>query len=186
MSGPFAALLDLVVQLDRATVELVVGLRHPVVTKVMTSVTGLGSASAALVFLALFHRAGWREEFYESAVALITSGAVVFPLMALVARPYPPQPVCATGGVDTIAHSLPSGHAAVVTVFAAVAYWSDRFPFPVVASGALLIALSRVYLGTHYLSDTVLGVAIGLGSVAVARGLLRSEWFRKRPLGPER
>ena len=40
MNGPLAELLELVVQLDRATVEVVVGLRHPVVTKVMTSVTG--------------------------------------------------------------------------------------------------------------------------------------------------
>ena len=185
MNGPLAELLELVVQLDRATVEVVVGLRHPVVTKVMTSVTGLGSASAAVVFLALFYRAGWAEELYETGLALATSGAIVFPLMGLVARPHPPHPVCLTGGAETIAHSLPSGHAAAVAVYATVAYRSDRFPFSLVAGGALLIAASRVYLGTHYLSDTVLGVAIGVAAVILARRLLRSEWFRNRSWGPE-
>jgi len=186
MTGPLAEFLDVVAFLDRATVEVVVALRHPVVTKVMTSVTGLGSASAAVVFLALFYRAGWRTEFFETGLALATSGAIVFPLMALVARPYPPHPVCATGGAETIAHSLPSGHAAAVAVYATVAYRSDRFPFPLVAAGALLIAVSRLYLGTHYLSDTILGIAIGGGSVVLARALLRSKWFRKRLWWPEK
>jgi undecaprenyl-diphosphatase len=80
---------------------------------------------------------------------------------------------------------LPSGHAAAVAVYATVAYRSDRFPFFLVAGGALLCAASRVYLGTHYLSDTLLGVAIGVGSVVLARRLVRSEWFRNRSWGPE-
>ncbi|PSP39142.1 hypothetical protein BRC71_03410 [Halobacteriales archaeon QH_7_65_31] len=37
---------------------------------------------------------------------------------------------------------------------------------------ALAVAVSRVYLGTHYLSDTVAGIAIGIGAVAITGALL--------------
>lgn len=168
-------LFEYVQGLDAQTMDLLVALRRPILTKVMNSVTGLGSASAALVFLGLFHRAGWRWEFRVSLVALVITGLLVGTLMLTVQRAYPAQPVCLTGGAETIAHSFPSGHAAAVAVYATVSRRSDRFPFALVSAVALLIALSRVYLGTHYLSDTIVGVLIGIGSVLLARRLLASE-----------
>jgi membrane-associated phospholipid phosphatase len=43
-----------------------------------------------------------------------------------------------------------------------------------VAAVAVLVAVSRIYLGTHYLSDTIAGVLIGVGAFLVARRLARS------------
>lgn len=160
---------------DTAVAEGIAASRHPVLTKVMNSVTGLGSAAAGLVFLGLFYLAGWRREFRLTLVALSVTGVVVATLMATVQRPYPPHPVCATGGAEAVATSFPSGHAAAVAVYAAVAYRSERLPFAVVAPSALLIAVSRVYLGTHYLSDTVFGVALGIGTVVLAERLLATD-----------
>jgi undecaprenyl-diphosphatase len=160
---------------DARVVELVVELRMPLLTKVMNSVTGLGSATAGLVFLGLFYLAGWDEEFRLSLVALALSGLVVGSLMIAVQRPYPPQPVCLTGGAETVAHSFPSGHAAAVAVFATVAQRSKKLPFLVTAALATAIAISRVYLGTHFFSDTVVGVVIGVGTVLLAERLLESE-----------
>ncbi|MFC6976875.1 phosphatase PAP2 family protein [Halomicroarcula sp. GCM10025709] len=177
MSSALSTLLTRILALDAAMVDLVLAIRHPVVTKLMTSVTGLGSASAVVVFLGLCHVAGWRRELRVGAIAMLCSGVVVVSLMALVQRPFPPQPVCLTDGTGVAPHSFPSGHAAAVTVYALVARESTRLPGGVVAGLAALVAFSRIYLGTHYLSDTVVGVVIGVGAfLAATRALDRDGW----------
>ena len=172
MDHLFADLLDALVRLDAAAMDHIVGLRHPLATKLLTSATGLGSATAALVFIGLASLAGWEEEYRHALVALALSGAVVGALMATIQRPFPPQPVCLTGGGETVASSFPSGHAAAVTVYAITARRSERLPFGVVAVLAGVVAFSRVYLGTHYPSDTVVGVGIGLVAFLLAERLL--------------
>ncbi|MFB6300760.1 MAG: phosphatase PAP2 family protein [Halobacteriales archaeon] len=155
-----------------ATVELVLALRHPVLTKFMTSVTGLGSASAAVVLLGLAYLAGWRREFTVSVASLSVAGVVVVSLMAIVQRPFPPAPVCLTTGAEMTPHSFPSGHAAAVTVYAMVARESKHLPVAVVTTLAGVIATSRIYLGTHFLSDTVAGVLIGIGAYIIGTAIV--------------
>ena len=168
-------LVQLVMRVDALAVDFVVEMRSPLWTKIMNSVTGLGSASAGIVFLGLFYLADWEREFELTLVSLILSGLVVGTLMLAVQRPYPPQPVCVTGGAETIAHSFPSGHAAAVAVYAMVSYRSDILPFLITTLFAVTIAFSRFYLGTHYLSDTVVGVLIGIGTVLIAERIIASE-----------
>jgi len=165
-------LLDRIVGLDTWMVGVVLDLRQPVLTKLMASVTGLGSASAAVVLLGVCYLAGWRRELAVTAVSLTIGGVAVVSLMALVQRPFPPQPVCVTDGSGVAPHSFPSGHAAAVTVYALVSRRSETFPFGVVATLAATIAFSRIYLGTHFLSDTVVGVLIGAAAVLASRRLL--------------
>lgn len=159
--------VDAVVRFDHATLRLVYELRGPLVTKLLTSVTGLGSATAALVFLGLFRLADWKEEFLVSGVALTVVGVTVPTLMGTLQRAFPPAPVCVTEGA-AVATSFPSGHAAAVTVFALTAVRSRVLPAAPVVGLAALVALSRVYLGTHYPSDTLAGVLIGVLAVALA------------------
>lgn len=167
--------LQAVQWVDARVVELIVTSRSPLLTKLMNSVTGLGSVTAGLVFIGLFYLAGWQRELKLSLLALTLSGLVVGTLMIAVQRPYPPQPVCLTGGAETIANSFPSGHAAAVAVFATVARRSENLPFALTAVVAATVAVSRVYLGTHYVSDTAVGVLIGIGAVLIAERLLESE-----------
>ena len=164
------ALAENIVGVDRLVAELIVSLRHPVLTKLMTSVTGLGSATAALVMLGLFRTAGWRTLYLRGVVSLGLAGAVVGTLMIAVQRPFPPGPVCMTDAA--IAHSFPSGHAAAATIYLLLAMGSERLPTAATAVVAIAIGLSRIYMGTHYVSDTVAGVAIGVGAFVIARWLL--------------
>jgi undecaprenyl-diphosphatase len=164
-------LLRTVFAVDAAVMELLVSIRHPLLTKVMTSVTGLGSATAAIVFLGIFYLAGWRRELAVGAVALAASGLVVPALMYLVQRPFPADPVCLTDGSGMTPHSFPSGHAAAVTVFALVSRSSENLPFRAVTALAATVAVSRIYLGTHFLSDTVAGILIGAVAFALGRTL---------------
>jgi decaprenylphosphoryl-5-phosphoribose phosphatase len=69
---------------------------------------------------------------------------------------------------DTLTElSYPSAHAA--TSFAAARALSPALPAPGLYAAAGVMALSRPYLGVHYVSDSVAGAALGY---AVAR-LLR-------------
>ena len=163
MTGLLAEVGAMIVGFDQLAADLLVSIRDPAITKVMNSVTGLGSATAAAVVVGLFYLADWHEEVATSVLALGLTGPVVLTLMGLVQRPFPANPVCVTSG-EMVAHSFPSGHAAGVTVFALLAACSDRLPLAPTAVLAALIAVSRIYLGTHYLSDTVAGVAIGAGA----------------------
>jgi undecaprenyl-diphosphatase len=171
MNSTVADLLAWILSVDTAVAELFVAIRHPVLTKFMTSVTGLGSASAAAVFLGIFYLAGWRRELAVGAVALALTGVVVPALMSLVQRPFPAEPVCQTSGSGLAPHSFPSGHAAAVTILALVSRGSDHLPFRIATALAATVAVSRMYLGTHYLSDTLFGVALGIAAFAVGRSL---------------
>lgn len=174
MDGILAELLQVIVWLDHRAVEVTLAVRHPLMTKAMTSVTGLGSATAALVFLGVCRLAGWTDELRSAALALALASVAVVTMMWTIQRPFPPDPVCITGDATTVATSFPSGHAAAVAVYAMTARRSTALPFAPVAVLAASIAVSRVYLGTHYASDTLTGVMIGIGAFALA------VWLRNR------
>lgn len=176
-----ADLLAMMVAVDIAAMDALVAIRTPILTKMMTSVTGLGSVTAAAVFLGIFYLAGWRRELAVGGVAIAVVGLVVPTLMYFIQRPFPSDPVCMTSGSGLSPHSFPSGHAAAVTVFALVSRGSENLPFRVVTALAATVAVSRIYLGTHYLSDTVVGIVIGVVGFAIGRALAP----RVRPLIPE-
>ena len=90
------------------------------------------------------------------------------------ARPPFADGVDAIGAIPASA-SFPSGHAA--TAFAAavaVGLVHPRLRRPLLAAAAV-VALSRVYLGVHYVLDVlagaVLGVAVGIAAASVVRAV---------------
>lgn len=106
--------------------------------------------------------AGWL-----SALAFVAAGLAEYTLKHVVGRP---RPAVGTTLAAVEFDSFPSGHAtsvfAVATVLGAF-YPRLRWPLYAVAGA---IALGRVYLSRHYLSDIVAGALIGL---VVASLLLR-------------
>lgn len=88
------------------------------------------------------------------------------------ARPHFEQPL-----VELATYSFPSGHTSGATVFYGVlaAYFVMRYTgagqrllILLAASGMIaLVAYSRVYLGAHYLSDVLAGVAVGSAWLAI-------------------
>lgn len=68
--------------------------------------------------------------------------------------------------------SLPSGHAAAAFVFATVlTYYYPSLMLPAYGV-AVLIAVSRVFLGVHYPTDIIAGAALGLGSAIIGLNLV--------------
>lgn len=66
---------------------------------------------------------------------------------------------------DVSANTLPSGHAQVSFALAAVLWLAWPRWAPVIVAGAATVALSRVVVTTHYLSDVLLGAYLGVAAV---------------------
>ena len=122
-----------------------------------------------------------------SAVAV--SGIIVDLLKVIIGRPRPKLLFSAGSyefswiGLSADHWSFPSGHAATAAALATALWclWPQPVLFYVV--GAALVAISRVVMGAHYLSDVVMGAFVGmLATRALAAGFTRG-WpaFRLRP-----
>jgi len=129
-----------------------------------------------------FRRQWWHLAAFAAAVLL--SEVLIGPVKAAYGRARPPGSLVATSGA-----SFPSGHsiAASVTVFAAVIALVPagrrRVAWGLAAAAfALLMALTRAYLGAHWLSDAIAGLLLGtscalLAAVAVDRA--QRGWRRR-------
>ena len=105
------------------------------------------------------------------AIALVGTGLVVRLVKVATRRARPPG-VWGSGYRRSDPHAFPSGHsarAAMLTVlgFAIGPAWTGA----ALAVWTLLVAVSRVALGVHYLSDVIAGAALGIicGLLAAAR-----------------
>ena len=158
---------------DRPVLEYVVGHRTPWLTTAMGAASVLGStvvlipAIVVIGLLAYRRGKGWRA---LAVLAAAQGGSIVLYdlVKVLVARPRPsitPLIATATG------FAFPSGHAAqAVAVFGALAYlasgWTGRWSAKVALWAAavvvaLVVGLSRVYLGVHWPSDVIGGWFLG-------------------------
>jgi undecaprenyl-diphosphatase len=130
-----------------------------------TAVTHLGGVWASIVAatLPLLIRGGVREAGREALATLVISHLFVQLVKRTVGRP---RPSCATQRealvVEPDRFSFPSGHAAAAMAVA----WGYATCFPSLAPGlialAVLVGLSRVWLGVHYPGDVVAGQLLAI------------------------
>ena len=113
-------------------------------------------------------------------LAMVGSQLLIGPVKSLYARPRPPMAL-----VETTGYSFPSGHAvagaavAVALVIVLVPAGPKRRNLEILAAFfAVAMALSRVYLRAHWLSDTISGAALGAGVAIGAAALVH--WVESR------
>ena len=95
--------------------------------------------------------------------ALLLAQILSGPLKDLADRPRPPvrfPDIHALAALPANG-SFPSGHAMLAAAVAGALWWSSRAAALALAAFALLIGLSRVWLGMHYPSDVLAGFAVG-------------------------
>jgi membrane-associated phospholipid phosphatase len=169
---------SLLTTIDLRAVRAVASERTPAQTTVAHVLSWIGSGYVifplTLVCCAILYLAGQSRP--SLAVGLSTLGAVVIANLdkLLVGRPRPP-----VHHLEKVtSYSFPSGHsthsaAFVTAVLLALlsAQCPGRLKAAAAATGFLLVlgvAASRVYLGVHYPSDVIAGVALGTACAIVA------------------
>ena len=173
--------------------RLMVSHRSAPVTAVAKLFNLLGLVYVTLpVRIAIAGFLAWRRRWWHFAAfvaAVVMSEILIGTLKGIYDRARPPGSLVATSGA-----SFPSGHsiAASVTIVAAVialvppgrrrAWWGAA-----AVAFSVLMALSRAYLGAHWLSDAIAGILLGTSCAllaALVTGLLQRRWAgrpRARP-----
>jgi membrane-associated phospholipid phosphatase len=158
---------------DDAVWRLAGAVRNEPTTAVAVALSWLGGTwvnwplrAAAILLLA------WRRHWLRLAafaLAVLTSEILIGTIKAAVDRPRPPGSLIETSGA-----AFPSGHAiatavtAVGLVLVLAPPGPDRWRWEVRAvEFTAVMALSRVYLHAHWLTDTIAGALLGAG---LARG----------------
>lgn len=160
---------EVVQQVDDWFLDLVKSLRWGPLVELAKAFDFLGGTyvnwSIRIAVLAILaYRRQWLS-LTAFALAIVASEALIGPMKSLYDRPRPPGGLVGTSGA-----SFPSGHAvasAVTAVGLVIVLlppghtrwvWERR-----AAVFASLMALSRTYLGAHWLSDVVAGALLGAG-----------------------
>lgn len=137
-----------------------------------------GIVVPALVVIALLlWRRPWGATFF--LVAILASGAVTQVVKVLVGRVRPE---------DILVHpdfgSFPSGHSSNAAVIAAALGLIFMRTWVWVAGAAytVLMMLSRMYLGAHWVSDTVAGMLIGAGVALIVWAPFAYKLYRENRL----
>ncbi len=138
--------------------------------------TDLGSVFAITGVSTALAISGRRRAAVDVAGAGLVAWTAAQGIKPLVGRPRPYQ---ADGADRLVAEpagsSWPSGHPAVAAAMAtALAPSLPPGARSVAAAGAGFVALSRVYVGVHYVTDVVAGLAIGVLSSRAWRSLGRA------------
>jgi undecaprenyl-diphosphatase len=167
---------DPLVRADSALYALLQGLRSPFGDVILIAVTELGdnlvviSVAIAVLIWFVLQRAWWTAAYWISAVALASAFNSLIRMALSRVRPMEDLYV----GMSQF--SFPSGHATVnFVMYGFLAFLVARelrpaWSMAVVAflsSLVALIAVSRLYLGAHWLSDVVGGLAFGAAWIVV-------------------
>lgn len=144
----------------------------PVVVSVFILITQLGSLPILLAGSACIFWFFARREGLILVGATLAAGALTSTLKAMFALPRPPS---STHFIIESGFGFPSGHAIAGTIFWALAaiilpVGTKRTRIVVASSVIVLVGLSRVILGVHYLIDVVAGIIVGLGYLYVLTG----------------
>ena len=147
---------------DVAWYDLIQQIRVPAMISVSLVINALGRAPLDHVIVALAAAGLAVTGRWRSGLLLVVAGSLdgvqVQVLKAIANRMRPDHPLIATGNA-----SYPSGHtaiAALVAVGIALAL-RKRWVWVCSASAVVIVAISRTMLNVHWMSDVVVGGAIG-------------------------
>lgn len=135
--------------------------------KIMPKITHIGGPVFTIVmtvFLALFGKNNVKTSAMEALFALVSSHLFVQLLKKRYTRPRPYMVLANTNTFRQLLkdYSFPSGHA--TASFSIAMTFSIFFPSLAIVfiSLAVLVGLSRIYMGLHYPSDVLMGSTIGI------------------------
>jgi undecaprenyl-diphosphatase len=164
---------------DERLVDLFAGHRRQPFTTIADTLDRLDTWWLLILLITAFVGGlWWSGRMVQALYFGVTMGValVVNPLLKLVFGRVPPGSDQAA--VQAAVYAFPSGHTTSATAAAtalAVIFWPTRLRWPMLAAATLFslsMAVSRVYLGAHWLSDVVGGLSVGFTIAVTVRALI--------------
>ena len=144
----------------------------------MSQITDLGSVLLAAIAIWLIIKGGRQGKLFGilTVTSVLIEVAIVNGLLKNIIARQRPYEACneLIPAIDVLSdYSFPSGHTALAFVLAFVLYrhLPKKYGVPAIII-AILVGLSRVQLGVHYLSDVVGGIACAYIAVRIAEHLI--------------
>jgi undecaprenyl-diphosphatase len=167
-------------EIEMQILKALEAIRTPILDKLMQAFTFLGEET---VFMALAIIFFWCVDKWKGYYLLTTGfvGTVLSQTMKLIwriPRPWVRDPsftVVESAQSGATGYSFPSGHTqGAACTFLGIARTTKKTRLCGIGLIVLvlLVGFSRMYLGAHYLSDVVVGLAIGVASVLVMYPIL--------------
>lgn len=159
---------------DHRVLEWILTIRNPSLSLLFRFLTSLGNASTVVILTCFvvgyfyYHKNYFHSSWF--AITVIIPTVIINPLLKqIIHRPRPEEIYHL---VSATSYSFPSGHSlGSVVVYGALAFLlMEHFPkekkyslgiWIFVGAFSFLIAMSRVYVGVHYLFDTIAGPSLG-------------------------
>lgn len=143
------------------------------------AITELGSEAFYISFILVVYWIYDKRTATRTAFVLLASLLLNYWLKVIIQNPRP-DPSNWYGDYEASNYSTPSGHAQNSASFFGWIAAEARASWIYILSLVLmvLIGVSRVYLGVHYLTDVVLGWAVGLLLVVLV--VWSEDWLRKQ------
>ena len=128
-------------------------------------VTNLGAEMLFIVVAAIFYWCVSKRYGYKMMNVIILGAACMEGLKNIVRRPRPfTHDGIVSVGEETSGYSFPSGHSHAISNLSTQLYLKYRRR-ELLISGiivSLIVAFSRLYLGQHFLTDVIVGLALGI------------------------
>lgn len=157
---------------DERTILRIVAQRGLSLTKFMKIISSLGDGYLWSALAVLFYA------FTDVSVLWLGTGITAFAVELICykiikqsttrQRPFRRNPSIQNLVIPQDEFSFPSGHTAAATVAAFLFGIAAPALMPIFFSLAVLIGLSRMYLGVHYPSDILMGFALGSFSFSLS------------------
>ncbi|WP_247002087.1 phosphatase PAP2 family protein [Halosolutus gelatinilyticus] len=150
-------------------------------------VTEFGGPTALMFVLALLY---WLTRRRETALVIsyaVAGVSFILLLKLVIGLPRPPEEVFLVPNDDD-PYGFPSGHAFAATlVYGGLLLTFDRYRDPLAigaaTSAVVLVSLSRVVLGVHYLGDVIAGAIVGLAFLVAVHAIVAGDPRRGFALG---
>ncbi len=126
------------------------------------AVTYLGHPAIWIIIAAWLFWLGYERKSFVLMTIILFAGAIAGALKMFIARPRPEGLIIME---KEISYSYPSAHATLISSFAAFGWLSKKLKRPfetILIIAVIFVAVSRMYLGVHYITDVIAGIVLGL------------------------